>query len=244
MEAEKSIVNLWLNNNGFFTINDINAGKSVIDILAIKFSEGVVEKVQHVEVSCSLRGELPVSEYQKRFNSRDVKEKLAEVLKKYIAGDFVCENVLITNAKIAKESIKDVAVLPFNRVLFEVVKELDSQNYGNTVTRSIQIFKYLFLKPELIRSIGGKRFKKALKSLAMEDIDKNELMKQMASDDEMVEKIIKKSSFRKEPKKMAKLMKKLFRAGAKEEFLTELGIEKKPEKEKVMKEKPLKSFYE
>ena len=245
MEAEKSIVNLWLNSKGFFIINDINAGKSVIDILAIKFSEGKSEKVKHVEVSCSLKGELPASEYQRIFESAEVKKKISQVLLEYVGSSVEYENVLVTNAKIPKEALHDITIIPFSKVISEVISSVDSQNYRNTVTRSIQLFKYIFLKPDMIKDIGGKRFEKALKSIAISGIDNSEVVKIAAGDEILSEKVLRKSVLRKEPKKMALLMKKMFYGDARKELVDEIISPEKRAKaaEKPIKEKSLKLFY-
>lgn len=50
MNAEKDIVNIWLNQHGFFTVRDINAKNRVIDFLAYKPGE----VIQHIEVNCSV----------------------------------------------------------------------------------------------------------------------------------------------------------------------------------------------
>ena len=244
MEAEKSIVNLWLEDSGFFTISDINAGKSVIDIIAIKFSDSGVENIQHVEVSCSLKGELPVSEYLKRFEGPDIKKKIEEVLKRYVSSSVEFDKVLVTNADIPRGLMGDIRIVPFHQVLSEVIEMMDSQNYHNTVKRVLQIIKYTYLKPELIRHLGGKRFKKELKSLAIEHITEEEMVKKLSSDDSSVEKILRRSKLRGNPEKMGKILKRMLTIQEREALSEEVMTAEQQKRKKAVKEKKLSSFYE
>ena len=88
MNPEKEIVNLWLNKKGFFTINDINAGKNkVIDIIAIKLANGKLERVEHVEVNCSISSTIvdkDINEYIRKFEDKTVIKKVKQVVKEFV----------------------------------------------------------------------------------------------------------------------------------------------------------------
>ncbi|PIU30383.1 hypothetical protein COT07_00990 [Candidatus Woesearchaeota archaeon CG07_land_8_20_14_0_80_44_23] len=243
MEAEKSIVNLWLEGSGFLTINDINAGKSVIDIIAIRLSEKGVEKAQHVEVSCSLKGELPASEYLKRFEGAEIKNKISEVLKKYASRVSEWENVLVTNADIPRGMLGSIKVVPFSHALSEVMERIDTQNYQSNIKRALQLIKYTYLKPELIRNIGGRRFKRELKSIAIEHLTQDEMIKQLCSDESSVDRILRKSKLRNDPKKLGAMLKHMLTIAERKALSEEVMTAEQRARRKKVKEKKLSSFY-
>ena len=141
MNPEKEIVNLWLNRKGFFTINDINAGKRVIDIVAVRQSH-----VRHVEVFCSVSSRL-ISEKDKaelleKFNSPNVLAAVKQVVPSQLQGDAEYEKVLVSTDNL---SLEGVTVVPFKIVLAEVMRMLDKQYYKNSVVRTMQLMKYVLM---------------------------------------------------------------------------------------------------
>ncbi|MEM3370252.1 MAG: hypothetical protein QXW00_04305 [Candidatus Woesearchaeota archaeon] len=241
MEAEKSIVKLWLESRGFFTISDINAGKSVIDILAVKFSGREVEQVQHIEVSCSLKGELPISEYRKRFDGPGIRKRIAEVLREYASSVENWEDVLVTNASIASESLEGVKVVQFSSVLQDVMSRLDTQNYQNNTLRTLQLVKYTYLRPDLIRSLKGKKFRKALKSIAIEHLSADEVIKRLSADESAVERILRRSNLRSDTKRLGSLLKRILTTAERKALSEEIMTSEQKRRRKV-KEKKLSSF--
>jgi hypothetical protein len=161
MNPEQQIVNLWLNNQGFFTVNDINAGKRVIDIIAIRQEKE--PKIQHVEVNCSVSGNIATKKDQeellKRFNSKSVVRAVNKNIKELLGKSSDYEKVLVTTY--SNVNIGGVTVLSFDKALADVVSSLDTQNYRNTVIRSMQLLKYLLLSnPESMSQLLGKTGKK------------------------------------------------------------------------------------
>jgi len=241
MEAEKSIVRLWLESKGFFTIGDINAGKSVIDILAVKFSGREVEQVQHIEVSCSLKGELPVSEYKKRFDGPGIKRKIAEVLRQYASSIENWEDVLITNASIKSGALEGVKIVQFSTILNEVMRGLDTQNYQNNTIRTLQLVKYAYLRPDMIRQLQGKRFRRELKNIAIEHLSLDEMVRRVSGDESAVEKVLRRCELRADPKKLASLIKRILTTEERKVLSEEVMTAEQKRKRRI-KEKKLSSF--
>lgn len=157
MNPEQQIVNLWLNNQGFFTVNDINAGKRVIDIIAIRQEKE--PKIQHVEVNCSVAGNMATKKDQeellKRFNSNSVVRAVNKNIKELLGKSSDYEKVLVTTYSNIK--IDGISVLSFDKALADVVSSLDTQNYRNPVIRSMQLLKYLLMSnPENMSQLIGK----------------------------------------------------------------------------------------
>lgn len=160
MNPEKQIVNLWLNSQGFFTVNDINAGKRVVDIIAVKQEEEL--RVQHVEVNCSVAGNIATSKEQeellKRFNSQNVVKAVNKSIKELLGKSSEYKKVLVTTYN--NINVSGISVLNFDKLLGDVVSNLDTQNYRNSVIRSVQLIKYVLMSnPESMAFLIAKRGK-------------------------------------------------------------------------------------
>ena len=238
LDAEKRIVNLWLNKKGFFTINDINAGKNVIDILALKFKNSVLEKVVHVEVSCSLGGEFPVDYYEKKFESSDVKNKISEVVKNFVGSSVSYEKMLITNSRLKQGSIPNVNIIKFGNVLEEVFKKLDKQNYQNSITRTLQLVKYILLKKKSFSLV--KTTKKDRISVFKDFLKTRDALRIIMRDNTLTEKIFKRF-LRKQMKRVALIIRKLPKKERKE--LLDSIVRKGKKMKRLEYEKTLKSFF-
>src|SRR3989344_8236954 len=145
MNPEKEIVNLWLNNQGFFTINDINAGKNrIIGIIAIKPGIKGPGLVQHDEVHCSISAGTLTNDdrrdIERRFNDPNVEKRVMSVVRDYVEPGTSYEKVLVTN--IPEIELRGVRAISFEDALSEVLVGLDKQNYRNPVTRTMQLLKY------------------------------------------------------------------------------------------------------
>jgi hypothetical protein len=217
MNPEKEIVNLWLNKNGFFTINDINAGKNkVIDIIAIKHSNGNLDKIQHVEVSCSISSgfaEKELNECIKKFEDKTVSKKLKQVIKDFVGKEQNYEKVLVVTSEkdIQKNNIKTKS---FDKILFDVVDDLDKQNYRNTTIRTLQLMKYLLLSnPENMANLIEKEKDNKIMGQGAREIFLRRLLRQddvkrileKDSNESRILEIIKNSSL-KNPERLAKAL--------------------------------------
>ena len=109
MNPEREIVNWWLNKRGFFTINNIKASKNrEIDILAVKIKDGQVERVQHIEMACSITSidNFRPSEYLRRFDDKSVLNKLQYTMKNFIGDEYKYEKILIIGQTSRLEDFK------------------------------------------------------------------------------------------------------------------------------------------
>ncbi len=189
MNAEREIVELWLNKLGFFTIKNVNAGKNVISLIAIKINNKSVERVAHIEVACSISNNLLMQDYIKKFNDKNVEDKVKTILKKFVGGDINYEKILVTTAK---RKFKGVQTIDFHDVLKNVIKNLDKQKYNDSTIRTLQLLKYIYLKKNrsykdipnnkkreiFISSLGDKKFQREfVNSIYAEEIVKKYLRK-------------------------------------------------------------------
>ncbi len=217
MSQEKEIVNLWLNKKGFFTINDINAGKNkVIDLIAIKLKNGKLERVEHIEVNCSISSTLvdkDINEYIKKFEDKTVIKKVKQVIKDFVGTAFNYEKTLILTSH-RNINLKGINVLKFDDILYEVIDDIDKQNYRNTTVRTIQLIKYLLIAnpdnlAELLKKETGNKVLTQgtreifIKRLLEQDDVKRILEKE--SNEKIIVDIVKESSL-KRPERLAKTL--------------------------------------
>lgn len=145
MGPEKEITLRWLNSNGYFTYTNINTGGRTIDILAIKSDDSKVKTIYHIEVYCPISAKPGPKEKRDiilRFNDTLVTRKVESILKKQV-GESKYENILVCSEGI--ENLENIKVIKFEDVLFEVIKDLDTQNYRNDTLRTLQLVKHILL---------------------------------------------------------------------------------------------------
>lgn len=155
MGPEKEIVELWLNRRGFFTIKDINAGSRVIDLLAIK--QDSPPKIAHVEVACYVSDSLTAKEAEllKKFESGSATKTIRRAIKEHTGSEAEYEKFLVTNVPGLK--LEGINVISFGKVLFELVSGIDRQYYSNSVTRTLQLVKFILLSnPSYAAKLMGK----------------------------------------------------------------------------------------
>ena len=155
MSAEKEIVNFWLNRKGYFTVSNIKSGNKDVGILALKFDNGELAKVMHVEVSCSISGSNEQNNsFEKIFDERFKNANIISAIKKYtknIKKDVEIENVIVLNSisdtedssKILESS--KVTMIELEGMLSEVMKELKTEYFKNSTIRTLQIVKFLLM---------------------------------------------------------------------------------------------------
>jgi len=184
MNPEKRIVTQWLNTHGFFTVSDINAGRNrVIDSIAIRRSDKG-DIVWHVEVAASISQATPtkqqVEELEKRFHEPVVEKTMQRKVRELLGKDLPYQNVLVTTARGVR--LKEIEIVKFDEVLVDTVKKLDRQNYGDPVTRSLQLVKFLMLSnPKTLAKMlvtdfftlrKSRRFVRAIESLSPKKVVK------------------------------------------------------------------------
>ena len=159
MHPEQEIVGIWLRQQGFFTANSINAGGNlVIDTLAVKLHQGTLEKALHVEVCRSVRlAKKERDELRNRFESPAVVKQAREYLRKAVGKDVEYERLLVVNGGVL--SLPGIEVRSLQDVLLDVLARLDRQDYGDAVTRTLQLVKFTILpsaqRSALLLSQGG-----------------------------------------------------------------------------------------
>ena len=260
MNPEKEIVNLWLNKKGFFTINDINAGKNkVIDIIAIKLANGKLERVEHVEVNCSISSTIvdkDIDEYVKKFEDKTVIKKVKQVIKDFVGTDFSYEKTLVLTSN-RSINLKGINVLKFDDIIYEVTDNIDMQNYRNTTLRTIQLIKYLLIAnpanlAELLKKeTGNKILNQGTREMFITELLKQDDVKRILekeSNEKIIVDIVKESSL-KRPERLAKALEHdILTNRTRSRFLKSLLLQEKIAKVsktllKPKKQKPLQYFF-
>ncbi len=254
MSPEKDIVNLWLNKRGFFTVNDLNSGKNrVVSILALKYSR---EKphILHVELNCSVSPSL-VAEAEKedlirKFYDSNVIEKISRYIYDFLGEHYDYERVLVTTSDV---ELKDIKIMKFEKLLADVVSDLDRQNYRSPVTRTMQLIKYLMIaKPYSISEVIGKNREmvtntsreKLVKAIITES-SSIRIFKKKGNEDILIHML--KNSSLKNPEKLAKALDQVLTKRTASRFLNVLLKQKNLKsaiKEELGKDKNLEEFLE
>ncbi len=252
MNPEKSIVNVWLNKNGFFVVNDINAGNRVIDILAIKQKDGL--KIQHVEIMCSISGVITGGEKKdllRKFDDANVVKQVKAKIKNYLGAEANYERVLVTTSDV---DLKGVKVIKFDDVLLDVVKDLDTQYYKNSVVRTMQLLKYLLIaKPASLSVLVGETDvhkplthagrRKFITDMLLQDVSKR-IFKKPSSEKVLIE-LLKESSL-KQPERLAEALNEILTKRGSSRFMNLLLQQKGVQtaiKEEVQKDQKLENFF-
>lgn len=229
MAAEKQIVKYWLNKKGFYTIEDIKAGNRDIDFIAIKFKEGSISRIKHIEVSCSISSTTVnlsklkdnINRHIKtKFANPAITDKIIKIIKEFKGAEKDYEKVFVLSmlpASNKKEIIenfrkKGIIIYEFENILSDVIQEVDTHYYRDDTMRTLQIFKYLLLaKPiKLAKLIGSKEenvLKKSSKERIFSSLMKEGKMKTAISkvDEKEIAYLIKYSSLKK-PAALAKII--------------------------------------
>jgi len=260
MNPEKEIVNLWLNKKGFFTINDINAGKNkVIDLIAIKLTNGKLDRVEHIEVNCSISSTIvdkDINEYIKKFEDKTVIKKVKQVIKDFVGTDFSYEKTLVLTSH-KNINLKGINVLKFDDILYDVIDNIDKQNYRNTTVRIIQLIKYLLISnpdnlAELLKKeTGNKVLNQGTREIFIRELLKQDDVKRILekeSNEKIIVDIVKESSL-KRPERLAKALEQdILTNRTRKRFLKSLLNQEKIAKAsktilKPKKQRPLQYFF-
>lgn len=263
LSAEKEIVNYWCNKKGFFTINNIKTANRDVGILALKFNKEKIDDARHIEVSCSISGNVMEKDIEnfvkktidEKFNNKNIVKKVNDNLKTF-SGIKKIKKILILGMlpKSRKKEIincfknKGVSILEFQAVLSNVIEELGTQYYKNDIIRTLQLVKYLVLsKPatfvglsDFLSSGNKEKFLSAV-------LEKEEIIKEFRkTNEERLATILKHASI-KDPEKLAELLQEsvLNRRTRKPFFNSILKMQgiKEEEKEMLKREMPLSDFF-
>ncbi len=150
MEPAETIVNAWLQTNGYFTMNNIRVDKSghpgkkpEIDILAIKFdpSKNCVTEKLHVEVSVSVHqfGKSTKGDFKKMVEKKFFDKWKMEHIKKYFGNGY--QKVLVVSDQSLTEEIGDlltskgVTCYKFSKIISDLKKLMRNKSYDDDARR-------------------------------------------------------------------------------------------------------------
>ena len=163
MSAEKEIVNYWYNKKGLFTVNNIKTSNNRdCGILALKFDKDKVSEVLHVEVSCSITNNISETTnldksigrmVDEKFENKNVESAVNNYIRQFSLAKQSIKRIIVLGAvpKSRKSEIvqrfneKNVDVIEFDNIIYDVLGNLDTQYYKNDVIRTLQLVKYLLL---------------------------------------------------------------------------------------------------
>ncbi len=161
MEGENRIVELWLKQNGFSVMSNINAGKNqIIDFIAVK------DRVIHVEVFVSIAENIDEKRIYDKFNNTLIKKKISSMFGK-------TENLAVVNSSALNSSAFQglkVKHILFEDVIKEVLKTLDQTLYPDNVVRVLQILKYIALNSKATSSIVEAISSKTVKAMILKQL--------------------------------------------------------------------------
>ncbi len=145
MHPEQEIVNLWLRQQGFYTVNNINAGTLIIDTIAVKLKDGTLERALHVEVSGSVSSlsKNDIEDLKRRFEAKQVVKRIKEHFKSSIGKEIEYEKMLVVSGAAFK--LESIEVHSLQDMLLDALQNIDRQNYGDPVTRTIQLLRFALL---------------------------------------------------------------------------------------------------
>ena len=141
---------------------------------------------------------------------------------------------------------KNIEVIRFENILFDVIDDLDKQNYNLTI-RSLQLMKFMLLcKPKKLANLIEQSLlnqvtkEKFLKHLLKQDEVKRILNKEENKD--LIKEILKKTSIK--PEDLAKLIAEdVLTSRTRKRFLQSFLEIKEPEIIELKKEKSLDKFF-
>ena len=261
MSAEKEIVDFWLNRKGYFTVNNLKSGNKDIGILALKFDNGTLTKIMHVEVICSITG-FNEQNYaiDRLIDGRFDNKLMTTTIKKYtkkMNKDVGVENIVVLNSLpkdkggiIKRLGKNGIVLVEFENILSDVMKELKTEYFKNDVIRTMQITKYLLLQnPKKFVDVFYDTLPQTKrKEFLVELLSRDEIMKEFRkTNEERLAMILKQSSIK--PEKLAEMLEKdVLNRRTRKPFITSLMQQKKIGKVykreiAVKKEKPLSKFF-
>ena len=163
ISAEKDIVNYWYNKKGLFTVNNLKtSGNRDAGILALKFDKDKVNEVFHVQVSCSITNNISDTTnleksitriIDEKFWDKSISETINNSIKQFSLQKERIKKIMVIgaipksrkNEIIRKFNEKEVEVIEFENILYDVMEKLDTQYYKNDIIRTLQLTKFLLL---------------------------------------------------------------------------------------------------
>ena len=272
MSAEKEIVNFWLNKRGFFTIHNIKAsGNKSIGILALRFNQERLKEVMHIEISCSISGNVTdaldvkknVMHFVKdKFYDKEVERTVHSYVSQFPGPKQDTHKILVLGPlpKTKRQEIiqsfkeKSIDVWEFEEIVSKVLQDMDTQFYKDGIVRTLQLIRYLLLSnPQKLAGLVSEEagiLNQSARSEFISELLKTELVRKELGKSDAVQLagILKHSSLRK-PELLAELLEKdILNQRTRTPFLNSLLKQEKmrklhaPAVEKKP-EKPLNQFF-
>ena len=260
MSAEKEVVNFWLNRRGFFTISNLKIKNKDIGILALKYDEGDLKNITHVEICCSITGFIDQGHiFEKiifeKFNDKNVKDAIAKYIKDdniKVENFFVINSLPKDNQGLASKFEKNgIALIEFEDVLADVLKELDTSYFKNDTIRTLQLVKFLLMtNPKKFIDVLYKNLSPAKRrEFLAEILNNDEIIKEFKKTNEERLAIILKQAMIK-PEKLAQMLENgVLNNKTRKPFINSLMEQEKSGKiykqvKQNKKEMPLIKFFE
>ena len=226
MSAEKEIVNYWYNKKGLFTVNNIKTSSNRdCGILALKFDKDKVSEVLHVEVSCSITNNISETTnldksigriVEEKFENKNVGISISNYIRQFSLAKQAIRKIIVLGAVpksrksgiIGKFNEKEVEVIEFENILYDVLEQLDTQYYKNDIIRTLQLTKFLLLSQpdKLAKLLVNDAFtSNSRKEFLTSILDSNEILKEFKKTNvERLAAIVKNAGLK--PDKLAKML--------------------------------------
>lgn len=178
MDAEREIVKFYYSMLKQPYISEINAGKRIVDFVLFEKS-----KLIQVEVSCSLTKKSSyedVDYLKSRFEDASVIRMMNSICSIHNLSSY--EKRFITS--LSNVSLEDVDVVPFDDILLEVLRLLDTQHYSDGTIRGLQIIRHLLLQdPAIISRLYDTNIlrKKHIRNIIGIILDNNDIIRELSS---------------------------------------------------------------
>ena len=248
MSAEKEIVNYWYNKKGFFTINNIktNSNKDA-GILTLRFDKDAANEIFHIQVSCSITNNiLETTNLEKsinkivneKFEDRTISETISNQLKHFSIQKPTIKKIIVLGAVpksrkteiIKKFNQKEVEVIDFENILYDVIEQMDTQYYRNDIIRTLQLTKFLLLSEptKLAKFLVDNNFtSNSRKEFLSNILDKEEIVKEFKKTNvERLSSILKNANLK--PDELARMLEhKILNKKTRRMFLDSLNEQEK-----------------
>jgi len=261
LSAEKEIVNFWLNRKGYFTVSNLKSKNKDIGLLALKFDNGTISNIMHVEIICSISGFADQNYVMGRLIDEKFYDKSITIaINKYtkkLNRDVATENIVVLNSLpkekdeiVRKLGKNNIIMVEFEDIIADVMKELKTEYFKDDVIRTLQIVKFLLMQnPKkfvdvLYKTLSPSKVREFLSEL----LNKDDIIKEFRkTNEERLALILKQAMIK--PEKLAEMLEKdVLNRKTRKPFIASLMKQKKIGKVykkelQIKKETPLNKFF-
>ncbi len=257
MNAEKEIVNLWLNKKGYFTINNVKVRNRDIGIIAIKFKDGVMDKVFHVDVTCSIAqniiGDNKTARLyvKKHFEDPLIVKEVKRNIKAFLGRNVPYDKIAVLNPspQPIKEQLErnNIKVIDIGEVLYDVMVDLDTQYYKDPLIRALQLLKHnLLIEPKkaakLMSEILNQNTRPSFVHSLLEQDEIKKTLKRSYSEEQLIS-LIKHSTLKRPQRLVRALEEDLLTRRTRKSFFEALSEKLFGQKKEEPAKKPEKTLH-